>query len=116
MCSIQVATSSYAASAIFKFLAYAAAAALSQICSPHRQVGVVGGMQDALDAIRAKSATLPPLQSVLELTSAAQMPQRGELTEEALPSAAGGALLLLHLSHTPDAGWLEVECATLAHS
>ncbi|KAK9799702.1 hypothetical protein WJX73_000201 [Symbiochloris irregularis] len=45
--------------------------------------------QDAQDAIRARTATLPPLQSVLDLTSASQMPQRGELTEDALPSAAG---------------------------
>lgn len=45
--------------------------------------------QAAEDAAKARSATLPPLQSVLELTSAAQMPLRGELTSDAQPSAAG---------------------------
>ena len=51
-------------------------------------------MQEAQDVIRSRSATLPPLQSVLELTSAAQMPQRGELTAEAQPSSAGACCLL----------------------
>lgn len=56
------------------------------------------GMQAAEDAAKARSATLPPLQSVLELTSAAQMPLRGELTSDAQPSAAGAAWTCCPLS------------------
>ena len=47
-------------------------------------------MQDALDVEAAKKAILPPLQSVLELTSAAAPPRRNEepvLSEAATMSA-----------------------------
>jgi hypothetical protein len=47
--------------------------------------------QDAQDIARARQADLPPLQSVLELTTAFKPPQRGEepVSAQAAPSIAG---------------------------
>ena len=65
--------------------------AASHACSSKGKSRCVA-VQAAEDASRARTATLPPLQSVVELTSAAQMPLRGELTADAQPSAAGARL------------------------
>ena len=47
--------------------------------------------QDAQDVAAAREASLPPLQSVVELTSAFRPPTRGEapVTAQAAPSSAG---------------------------
>jgi len=52
-------------------------------------------MQEAIDMEAAKSAVLPPLQSVVELTSAAAPPQRGAqpVTATAASTSAGGRRL-----------------------
>ena len=48
----------------------------------------------------ARTANLPPLQSVAELTSAYIPPQRGGMLEEAVPSSAGCPVFYLPLALT----------------
>ena len=48
----------------------------------------VGPPQDALDVEAAKSAVLPPFQSIMELTSAAAPPQRGAQPGTAISAAS----------------------------
>lgn len=51
-------------------------------------------VQDAQDVQAARRKSLPPLQSVMDLTTAFQPPQRGEapVSAEAAPSSAGFTL------------------------
>lgn len=57
---------------------------------------VVRLLQDAQDVAAARQMSLPPLQSVVELTTAYQPPQRGEepVSAQSAPSSAGANVIL----------------------